>query len=227
MVNASIVTFDNGEVVVIDTSVSEEQGRQVWEQAQSLGRVAFLINTHEHGDHLAGNTFFPCPKVSSATAREAILRIPNVDSTTVPTVTFTTKMSLYIGEPVELIHMGGHCPGAAVIYFPERKLLFTGDLVFNGRMPYMGVADFAKWIAALKELESWNITTVVPGHGPVAGKEVLLEQRLWLESFVAQVQEWKAQGLSQEQMFAEAINKYAPPERWNVMINRAIELAQV
>lgn len=224
-VNSSIVTFDTGEVIVIDSSVTEEQGLQVKEEAEKRGTIAYLINTHEHGDHLAGNKFFTCPKISSALARESILRMANLDPATVPTMTFTDKMTLYIGEPIELVHMGGHCPGVAVIYFPERKLLFTGDLVFNGRMPYMGVADFPVWIAALQELETWDVDQVVPGHGPVGGKEVLTQQRLWLESFRKQVKEWAAQGLSTEQMFTEALSKYAPPERWHTMIARAIDLA--
>ena len=224
-VNSSIVTFDTGEVIVIDSSVTEEQGRQVKEEAEKRGPITYLINTHEHGDHLAGNKFFACPKISSALARESIVGMANVDPGTIPTITFSDKMTLYMGEPVELVHMGGHCPGVAVIYFPERKLLFTGDLVFNGRMPYMGVADFPVWIAALKELESWDVGQVVPGHGPVGGKEVLTQQRLWLESFIAQVKEWAAQGLSAEQLFTEALAKYAPQERWHTMVVKAIELA--
>ena len=156
-VNSSIVTFDTGEVIVIDSSVTEEQGRQVKEEAEKRGPIAYLINTHEHGDHLAGNKFFTCPKISSASARDNILRMANLDPATVPTITFSDKMTLHLGEPVELVHMGGHCPGVAVIYLPERKLLFTGDLVFNGRMPYMGVADFPVWIAALKELDRKSV----------------------------------------------------------------------
>ena len=226
-VNSSIVSFDTGEVIVIDSSVTEEQGRQLKEEAEKTGPIAYLINTHEHGDHLAGNKFFACPKISSALARESILRIADVDPATIPTMTFTDRMTLHLGEPVELVCMGGHCPGVAVVYLPERKLLFTGDLVFNGRMPYMGVADFSVWIAALKELESWDVDQVVPGHGPVGGKEVLTQQRLWLESFVTQVKEWKTQGLSAEQTFAEALAKYAPPERWHTMITKAIELASI
>lgn len=224
-VNSTILTFDTGDVIVIDTSVTEEQGRAVYEEAQKYGRVAYLINTHEHGDHLAGNKFFSCPKISSAPARESIIRMPNVDPATVPTVTFDHKLTLHLGETVELTLMGGHCLGVCAIYLPERKLLFTGDNVFNGRMPYMGAADFPSWIKVLKELESWDVTHVVPGHGPVGGKEILKAQRAWLEQFVAEVHAWHKAGVTQEQMFEKLCQKHNPVERWYPMLKRAIELA--
>ena len=134
-------------------------------------------------------------------------------------------MTLHLGEPIELKLMGGHCAGAAVVYFPERRLLFSGDLVFNGRMPYMGVADFTRWLEALDILQSWDPEVVVPGHGAAGGKEILGRQREWLMGFIADVQGWAQQGLSIDDIFAEVLAKHTPPERWYSMIKHAIELA--
>lgn len=223
IVNSSLVTLNDGQVLVIDTGGTAEDGKQVYEKATSLGPVAFVINTHEHADHLGGNRFFDCPVIASAPARSAIGKY-NQELYPLPDISFTEGLSLYLGEPIELRLQGGHCPGVSTIYFPERKLLFVGDLVFNGRMPYMGMADFRLWIDNLAKLESWDAETVVPGHGPVGGKEILARQREWLEGFVRDVQEWRSDGVNQQEMFVRVLDKYETPDRWHDMVKKAIEL---
>lgn len=221
MVNSSVVATDEG-VLVIDTSVNEETARKLHEEAFRLGEVLYVINTHEHGDHLAGNHLFSCPIISSATARERMAQ--NTGSGSLPALAFSQQLDLHLGEPVVLKHFGGHCPGEAAVYFPERKLLFTGDLVFAGRMPYMGQADFKQWMGALSQLESWEVKTVVPGHGPQGGIELLTRQRQWLEDFVEQVLNWEQEGVQPAGMFERVLEMHQVPERWHPMVKKAIEL---
>jgi len=135
-------------------------------------------------------------------------------------------MSIHLGERIDLRLFGGHCPGASVIYFPERKLLFTGDLVFNGRMPYMGQADFATWTSALSELSTWDVEQVVPGHGPVGGKNILDIQREWLEQFVADVNALNLIGEDEDGIYQRLLQKHQVPNRWQEMLRRAIQLAK-
>jgi cyclase len=223
IVNSSLVTLKDGQVLVIDTGGTAEDGKLVYEKATALGPVAYVLNTHEHADHLGGNKFFDCPVIASAPARESIGKY-NQDLYPLPTISFTERLTLYLGEPIELQLQGGHCPGVSTIYFPERKLLFVGDLVFNGRMPYMGVADFKLWIANLGKLETWDVGEVVPGHGPVGGKDILTKQRIWLEAFVADVQSWQASGQDQQKMFENVLAKHETPDRWHDMVKSAIRL---
>lgn len=224
IVNSSLVTLNTGHVLVIDTGGNAEDGKEVYEKATSLGPVAFVINTHEHADHLGGNRFFECPVIASSPARAAIAKY-NQELYPLPDISFTEGLNLYLGEPIELQLQGGHCPGVSSIYFPERKLLFVGDLVFNGRMPYMGVADFRLWIDNLAKLESWEVETVVPGHGPLGGKEILTKQRIWLEGFVHDVKQWRSEGVSQLDMFARVLGKHETPDRWHDMVKNAVSLA--
>jgi cyclase len=224
-VNSTLLTFDNGEVVVVDTSVSQELAKQLHDEACALGKVSYVINTHEHADHLAGNNFFDCPIICSAQARAVMESAEGLGHIALPSVSFDGSMTLHLTEPLKLQHFGGHSPGAAVVYLPERKLLLCGDLVFAGRLPYMGVADFSKWIAALQELESWDVEQVIPGHGPVGDKSLLRIQREWLEGFVARVQQWNAEGLSIDDIFMSLVEELVPPERWHPMLKRAIDLA--
>jgi len=224
IVNASVVQTAQG-AVVIDTSSTPEAAQEVYAEATRQGHVLFVINTHEHGDHLAGNSLFACPVISSRKAREEMLSNTSLASVSLPTITFDTRMDLFIGEKVELTHFGGHCPGASVVFFPERKLLFVGDLVFNKRIPYMGMAEFTTWIEALSVLETWNAEVVVPGHGPMGGKEVLTEQRRWLETFIEEVRTWSVGGLSQEEIFVRLLGRHTVVERWHPMLRRAVALA--
>jgi len=224
IVNANVVRTTLG-VLVIDTSSTPEGAREVYDEAMRHAPVLFVINTHEHHDHLAGNEMFNCPIISSQRAREEMLKNAALSPASLPTITFDSRMELYVGEKVELTHFGGHCPGASVVFFPERRLLFVGDLVFNERVPYMGMADFATWIDALEVLENWDALVVVPGHGPVGGKEILTKQRQWLETFVGQVAAWSAQGLSHEDIFGELLVRYSVIERWHSMLRTAIGLA--
>lgn len=220
-VNSTVVVMGEG-VLVVDTSVDEETAREVYTEATKQGEVRYVINTHEHWDHLAGNKFFSCPIISTAAAREQMLAAPGKPK--LPTLVFSQQVDLYLGEQVTLKHFGGHSPGSAVVYFPERKLLFTGDLVFANRMPYMGQANFSKWLAALAELESWDVEVVVPGHGPQGGSELLAEQRRWLENFIGDVMRWNGEGASSGEMLQRVLSQHEVPERWQPMVEKAIEL---
>jgi glyoxylase-like metal-dependent hydrolase (beta-lactamase superfamily II) len=55
-----------------------------------------------------------------------------------------------------------------VIYMPSEKVLFSGDIVFRGRIPYVGDADSGHWIAALNTVLKYDTKVIVPGHGPAS-----------------------------------------------------------
>jgi glyoxylase-like metal-dependent hydrolase (beta-lactamase superfamily II) len=62
-----------------------------------------------------------------------------------------------------------HTPEDLVIFFPKDKVLFTGDLLFRGRLPFIGsTADTGPWIQALNSFIDFKATVAIPGHGPVS-----------------------------------------------------------
>ena len=66
-------------------------------------------------------------------------------------------------------HAGpAHTPEDLVVHVPARGVLFAGDLVFRGRVPFVGQADSRRWIGALEGLLALQPRLVVPGHGPVS-----------------------------------------------------------
>ena len=69
-----------------------------------------------------------------------------------------------------LIHRVGpaHTPEDLVVFVPQLGVLFSGDLFFRGRIPFVGQADSRLWIASLERLMEFRPRIVIPGHGPVS-----------------------------------------------------------
>ena len=64
-------------------------------------------------------------------------------------------------------HVGpAHTSEDLVVHVPQRGVLFAGDLVFQGRIPYVGQADSQQWIASLGQLLACDAKLVIPGQGP-------------------------------------------------------------
>jgi cyclase len=217
-VNASAVFLSEG-AIVIDTSVNEELAKELLLKLEGKN-VRYVINTHEHQDHIAGNHLFNAPVICAFPASESIHKslLPSQYQ-----VMFKEEMKLIMSETIIIKHYGGHSPGSAVVYFPNRRLLFSGDLVFSNRIPFMGQADFHNWIQALADLESLEIDTVIPGHGLKGGKEILTVQREWLENFVRKIVGWKRKAMSPDEINSCVFDEYQIPERWHSMIVPAVQ----
>jgi len=88
------------------------------------------------------------------------------------------------GETAEIISPGpAHIDDNLIVYFPGQKVVHMGDMLFYRHHPYIdwrAGSDTARWITALKEVQDWPLEKVIPGHGPVAGKEALAEQVRYL-----------------------------------------------
>lgn len=102
-----------------------------------------------------------------------------------PAVTFQTKLSVFLGgQEIEVVHPGrAHTDGDALVHFPGLKVLHAGDLLFAASYPYIGAeagADTANWIAAIERAASWDVETVIPGHGSVTDKQGFLKMAAYL-----------------------------------------------
>jgi cyclase len=105
-------------------------------------------------------------------------------------VTFEERLTLWVDElKVELIYMGpAHTTNDIVAWIPERKVLFSGDLVFNGGTPFAMMGSVAGWLEALERMRALGAETIVPGHGPVCGPEAFEENGaylVWLQRLAA------------------------------------------
>jgi len=164
-----------------------------------LGRdsVQWVINTHNDLDHFSANHFFRRQGAmifSSQWCRDKIAQMmrgkiwidevkkrgpdlaheANRPEELVPHMGIGDKATLALdGETAELTTMGhGHSPGDLIVYLPERRILFAGDLVFVRQHGRLKTADIEGLVKILDRLAALPIGALVPGHGePVVGDE--------------------------------------------------------
>ncbi|MCJ7525408.1 MAG: MBL fold metallo-hydrolase [Candidatus Aminicenantes bacterium] len=115
------------------------------------------------------------------------------------------KMTISLGgETVEIINPGpAHIDDNLLVYFPGQKVVHMGDMLFYRHHPYIdwqAGSNTATWIAALRDVQTWPVEKVIPGHGPVAGKEALDEQIRYLSDLRAAVASGLKNGHTLEQM---------------------------
>jgi glyoxylase-like metal-dependent hydrolase (beta-lactamase superfamily II) len=79
-------------------------------------------------------------------------------------------MTLEIGgKQLSILHLGkAHSDGDIAMLVEPDKVLFTGDILFEGRVPFVGSADTRGWLEALESMQTSGLEALVPGHGPSA-----------------------------------------------------------
>jgi glyoxylase-like metal-dependent hydrolase (beta-lactamase superfamily II) len=123
------------------------------------------------------------------------------------------KILLLGGETIEIVFPGpAHTDDNSWVYFPGQKVIHMGDMDFNRLHPFIDWqfgSNTANWIAQLKIVENLPLDNVIPGHGPLAGKEILAEQARYLTDLRAAVAAEIKKGTS-----LEAIKKSLPMGRY-------------
>jgi cyclase len=189
--NAGFIVADDG-VLAVDACSTETRTRALIEGIRSVSRqpVRTLVNTHHHGDHTFGNYLFePATIVGHERIRPAIRAWGQPRSAPFwtevdwgeirlapPTLTFTEGVTLWSGDlRCEIRHLGhrAHTDNDSIVWIPERRVLFSGDLAFNGGTPFLLQGSVTGARRTVHELLALQPETVVPGHGEVCGPEVL------------------------------------------------------
>ncbi len=189
--NAGVVITDQG-VVVIDALGTPSLAAMLLERIRRVTDkpVIKVLMTHYHADHIYGLQVFKelgaeviAPKGAldylnnpNAEARLEERRFsldPWVNDMThllAPDVYITKKTVLNIGGMrFTLTPVGAaHSDGDMTIFVEPDRVLFSGDIIFEGRVPYLGDADTRRWLETLKQMETGGLTALVPGHGPAA-----------------------------------------------------------
>lgn len=186
--NAGFVVTPKG-VVVVDALGSPVLAKKLIAEIKKITpqKVVAIIVTHYHADHVYGLQEFKNigakiyaqgegrNYLSSETAKQRLIA-SRVDFA--PWVNASTRLTgadVWIDQGYALT-VGGiefkigrvgpaHAPEDLIIYVPSEKVLFAGDLVFRGRIPFVGNADSRGWLQALDEIQALNPSIVIPGHG--------------------------------------------------------------
>ncbi|MGD0064587.1 MAG: MBL fold metallo-hydrolase [Streptosporangiaceae bacterium] len=203
-------------VISIDATSTERRTRAYLDAVKTVTDkpVRTLVNTHHHGDHTHGNYLMSgATIVGHERCREAILHTPmppppgiwsEVDwghlEPAPPFLTYTEGITLWSDDlrcDVRYVGSPAHTTNDSIVVIPERSVVFAGDLLFNGGTPFALQGSVSGWIEVLETvLRPLGARTLVPGHGPVCGPEVIEDMLAYLR-FVQQVaRQAKAAGLS-------------------------------
>ncbi len=197
-------------VVVIDANFPKEAEDVLAAIKKTTDKpVKYVFDTHHHGDHAWGNTVWAKAgaKVIGSTNCARLLKAngpaewekeqkkidgrKDIKENELKTVDEAFDETLVLDDGtqrVEFIFYGhAHTPGDAVAYLPKHKLVCTGDACVNGAFNFMGHSNSASWIQVLTKVEKLDVKLVCPGHGEVAGKDLLAKQRRYFEDLRAEV----------------------------------------
>jgi glyoxylase-like metal-dependent hydrolase (beta-lactamase superfamily II) len=114
-----------------------------------------------------------------------------------PSRTFTGSLTVDVGgRRVELLELGpAHTRSDVIAHVPDARAVFTGDILFVGGTPIMWAGPVSNWLAACEHIESMDVDTIVPGHGPVTDKEGPRQVRRYLEYVRDQATERQRAGM--------------------------------
>lgn len=198
--NSGVIVFDGG-AVVVDTAATERRAKDLRRTVDALapGPRRIVVNTHHHGDHVFGNSLFGGSAEVIAHQRAvaeieetglALTRLwPDVDwgdiRLVTPTMTFTDRLDLRLGDRVAELHYVGpaHTTNDVVVWLPDERVLFTGDTVLSGCTPFILMGSVSGTLEAMERLRGFDARVLVCGHGPVCGPEAIdltIEYTHWL-----------------------------------------------
>lgn len=205
---------------VVDSQFSNT-APHVIEELKKLGEKPFkyLLNTHHHGDHTAGNIAFK-GLVEHVVAHQNSLvnqkltaeKAKNVEQQLFPDVTFGKGWKAPLGtEKISAFYYGsGHTNGDVVYHFENANIVHVGDLVFNRRYPFIDQANGAhigNWITALDQIYKQfdKDTIVITGHSldpekVVGDKENIKAFKNYLECLLTYVKKEIQAGKSKEEI---------------------------
>lgn len=186
--NTGILVGDDA-VMVIDTQATPVMAQDVIRRIREVTDkpIRYVVLSHYHAVRVLGASAYGAGHViasrdtydliverGEADMRSEIGRFPrlfraveSVPGLTWPTLVFERRLTLWLGKlQVEIMQLGrGHTKGDTVVWLPQDRVLFSGDLVEYDATPYTGDAYLADWPATLDAVAALGAEKLVPGRG--------------------------------------------------------------
>jgi glyoxylase-like metal-dependent hydrolase (beta-lactamase superfamily II) len=211
--NDSVILGKSG-VILVDTKSTVDSEKEVIAEIAKLTPkpVDTVIITHSDGDHVNGLAAFPpgltiiaqenCKKEMEASAGS---RNP-APQDRLPTKTYDKTDAMTIdGVKVRLYHWApGHTSGDTVVYLPDEKIVFGGDLLVTNR-PDTGIhleknGSAAGWIENAKGMLALDADTYLTGHGSMMTKEDVQKKLDLIQDKYNKIKAMVAQGKSLDEI---------------------------
>jgi glyoxylase-like metal-dependent hydrolase (beta-lactamase superfamily II) len=237
--NTGVIIGDDA-VMVLDTQATPAMAQDVIRRIREVTDkpIKYVLLTHYHAVRVLGaSAYQPEHIIASHDTLDLIRergeqdkaseigRFPrlfrNVETVpaglTWPTLTFSGKMTLWLGQlEVQLLQLGrGHTKGDTVAWLPQQKILFSGDLVEFDATPYAGDAYFKDWPQTLDNIAALKPEKLVPGRGaaltsPEQVQAGLAGTRSFIADVYASVQEGVAAGKDLKAVYKDTYTKLKP-----------------
>ena len=237
--NTGIVVGDDA-VLVADTQATPAMAQDVIRRIREVTDkpIKYVVLTHYHAVRVLGASAYGADHIlASQDTYDLIVergeqdkaseigRFPRLfagvetvpPGMTWPTMTFTGKMTLWLGKlEVQLLQLGrGHTKGDTVVWLPQDRVLLSGDLVEFDATPYAGDAYFNDWPQTLDNLAALHPNKLVPGRGAalenpaqvVAGLE---GTRSFIRDVYAAVQAGARQGQDLKTVYRQTLDAVRP-----------------
>ena len=173
--------------------------------------VKYVFDTHHHGDHSYGNAVWsqagattlayigvaeelkryePARWVNTAKTRKDVAEL-NLPAPEPPKQTFDKSPFVLkdASREVRFYFFGwAHTRGDGFVYLPKEHILCTGDAVVNGPYNYTADGNIGNWPTVVRAAQKLNVEQVLPGHGPMGGKELLDGQAQFMLELYKNVQ---------------------------------------
>jgi glyoxylase-like metal-dependent hydrolase (beta-lactamase superfamily II) len=186
--NTGVIVGDDG-VMVIDTQATPVMAQDVIRRIREVTDkpIQYVVLSHYHAVRVLGASAYHAQQViasqgtheliverGEADMQSEIGRFPrlfrsveSIPGLTWPNLVFKEELTVWMGKrKVQILHVGrGHTKGDTIVWLPEEKILFSGDLVEYGAAPYTGDAYLRDWPATLDRLRALRPTALVPGRG--------------------------------------------------------------
>jgi len=249
--NSGIVIGDTS-VMVIDTQATPAMAQDVIRRIREVTDkpIKYVVLSHYHAVRVLGAAAYqPEHIIASQDTRDLINergeqdkaseigRFPrlfqNVESVppgmTWPTITFAGKMTLWLGKlEVQLIQLGrGHTKGDTVVWLPQDKVLFSGDLVEFDATPYAGDAYFQDWPKTLDHIAALKPEKLVPGRGAALQNAAEVARglegtRAFVSELYASVKAGAAAGKDLRSVYKDTFDKLQPKYGQWVIFNHCM-----
>ena len=186
--NTGVVIGDDA-VMVIDTQATPVMAQDVIRRIREVTDkpIRYVVMSHYHAVRVLGASAYQAQHIiASQDTRDLIAErgaqdmkseierfprlfqaVETIPGLTWPTLTFKGEMTLWLGSlEVKLMQVGrGHTKGDTIVWLPQQKILFSGDLVEFDATPYAGDAYFSDWPQTLDNLTAMKPLALVPGRG--------------------------------------------------------------
>ncbi len=225
--NSGFVVGERG-VLVIDAHFNATMARQIQDAVRKVTDkpILYLVNTNAHGDHTFGNYAFPAEtrvvghRKTAESMRhfeaEKALLLPTVGGDAsffddvelrLPDIVFDDYLRLDLGGRfVELHHFGhGNTPGDTVVYVPEVKAAWTGNLILGAAsIPWAIEGNTRAYVETLEAFrDRLDVEIIIPGHVLTTTADIVPRYIRYLNEHISSVEKAVRSGWTLEQTLAD------------------------